>query len=285
MSIDLNHLFRSSVDSLSTVYGDSEARWLTRVIFQRLKEWDRTYIILHGSDIASDFLCTQVNDIVKRLLNHEPVQHIFGVANFYGMDFKVTADTLIPRPETAELVDFIVKDSDNRPDLRILDIGTGTGCIAIALARNIPFAKVTGIDISPAAIAVAIENAQKLHTNVEFRQADALNLPTPESDSLDIIVSNPPYILPSEKTEMSRNVLDFEPHSALFVPQDNPLLFYIAIAVYAQKSLVKNGDLWFEINPLCAKTLKSKIEQLGFDPVELIFDSQKRLRFLHAKQP
>lgn len=283
--MNIDQLGRYAVDNLSVVYGQSEARWLTRIVFHRLKGWDQTYMVLHGKDTASDFLYSQVDTIVKRLLNHEPVQHIFGVADFYGMDFKVTPDTLIPRPETAEMVDMIVGEANNRPDLRILDIGTGTGCIAIALARNLPFSKVTGIDISPAALAVACENAKTLRANVDFRKADALNLPSPRPESFDIVVSNPPYILPSEKKNMSRNVLDYEPHSALFVPDDNPLVFYIAIAVYAKKALSKNGDLWFEINPLCAEQLKAEIGNIGFESIELIYDTHKNLRFLHAKQP
>lgn len=283
--MNIDQLVRHSVDNLSAVYDRSEARWLARIVFNRLKGWDQTYIVLHGNDASSDFLCSQVDTIVKRLLNHEPVQQIFGVANFYGMDFKVTPDTLIPRPETAEMVDMIVKEANKRPDLRILDVGTGTGCIAIALARNLPFSQVTGVDISPAALAVARENAQILHAKVDFHETDALNPPSPQPDSLDIIVSNPPYILPSEKKNMSRNVLDYEPHSALFVPENNPLVFYTAIAAYAKKALVKNGDLWFEINPLCAENLKTEIENLGFESIELISDTHKNLRFLHAKQP
>lgn len=285
MSINLYRLFHNTIDALTPVYGASEARWLARVLFHRLKGWDQTYIVMHADDAVSDFLTGQVQSIINRLLQHEPIQQIFGVANFYGMDFKVTPSTLIPRPETAELVDLIIKESGKKTDLRVLDIGTGTGCIAIALARNLPFSKVSAIDINADALSVARDNAKNLRVNVNFIQADALNLTPPKPDSLDIIVSNPPYILPSEQAGMSRNVLDYEPHSALFVPEENPLQFYIPIAVYARLALSSKGNLWFEINPLCANSLRTKLEDLGFVKVEIITDIHGSNRFIHATQP
>lgn len=283
--MNIKELYSSAVKSLSAVYEPSEAQWLTRVIFERLRGYNRTYIVLHADDIASSMLEKQVNDVVARLLNHEPVQQIFGVARFYGMDFKVTPDTLIPRPETAELVDLIVNRNSNKSDLKVLDLGTGTGCIAIALALNLPFARVDAADISENALAVASANATALHAKVNFFNADILNLPTPAPVSYDIIVSNPPYIVPSEMKTMAPNVLDHEPHSALFVPENNPLLFYKAIATYARKALVSGGSLWFEMNPLFAQMLKRHLEQTGFTDIDIFADSGRKNRFIHAANP
>lgn len=283
--MNIKELYSSAVKALSPVYQTSEAQWLTRVIFERLRGYDRTYIMLHADDSATDLLENQVNDTVNRLLKHEPIQHIFGVALFYGMDFKVTPATLIPRPETAELVDLIVDRNSDKPDLRVLDLGTGTGCIAIALALNLPFAKVDAADISEAALTVATENAKTLHAKVNFLKTDILNMPAPTAGAYDIIVSNPPYIVPSEMAGMAANVLDYEPHSALFVPESNPLVFYKAIAAHARKALIPGGSLWFEINPLFAQELKQHMRQAGYEEIDIFADSGRKNRFIHAVNP
>lgn len=275
--------------SLKDKYGAGEAKALGRVIFENLKGWSPVDIAIKANEPLSGYIEGKIAGVVERLLHDEPVQYIFGVADFYGMKLKVTRDTLIPRPETAELVDLIVEDN-RRKDLKVLDIGTGSGCIAIALSRNLPFAEVTAIDISAAALDVARENASVLHAGVSFVQADILNMDAgcnPVDDAVengvfDIIVSNPPYIAQSEKSDMDRNVTAFEPAGALFVPDNDPLVFYRAILGYAERHLDIGGRVYFEINPLFAGELKTLCMESGFDEVNIIRDSYGKLRFIQA---
>ena len=281
--ITIAALGRRMEAELSPIYGAGEAKAMTRLIFHNLKGWNLTQLTIHSDMEASEYLQESVNRIIGRLLTHEPLQYILGEAYFYGMNLKVSRATLIPRPETAELVDLIVNEFRDRKDMKVLDIGTGSGAIAIALARNLPFADVTVIDISPEAVAVAKENATELRASVDFRQADVFML-KPEPDSFDIIVSNPPYIDESEKKVMDENVLNYEPHSALFVPDDDPLKFYIAIADYAKTALTRGGALYFEINPRHAGEMKDMIAGKGFSDVTLHRDISGKLRFLSCRK-
>jgi len=231
---------------------------------------------------------TRVNATVSRLLGGEPIQYIFGKAHFYGMDFTVTPDTLIPRPETAQLVDMIVDRYGRQPDLRVLDIGTGSGCIAIALARNLTFpGNVTAIDISSKALDVARINAGELKVSVNFLLTDMLDRQSfahQVNGPFDIIVSNPPYIARLEAKEMERHVLDHEPHSALFVPDDDPLLFYRAIAAIAGDMLTADGSLYLEINPIYAKQLVKMLNGHGFSGIDVEKDMQQADRFIIARR-
>ena len=244
-------------------YSDGEARALVREILFRLKGWTPVDIAVKADEPVSGFIQSKISEAVDRLLRDEPVQYIFRRATFYGLDFTVTPDVLIPRPETAELVDIIVGDHSGQSDLRVADLCTGSGCIACALARNLPFAEVTAIDISEPAIAVARENASQLKVDVDVRRDDVLALTPPEAPLYDIIVSNPPYITQSEKTSVDANVLLYEPHSALFVPDTDPLLFYEAIGLYAVKALAPRHSLYLEINPLHAEALRDMLARQG----------------------
>lgn len=271
--------------TLTPMYGAGEARAMTRIIFEHLKGWTPVDMAVRASEPVSGFIQNKIKDVISRLLKNEPIQYIFGVADFYGMKFKVTADTLVPRPETAELVDMIVGENQAK-DLRVLDLGTGTGCIAIALARNLPFASVTAADISDKALAVARENARALNTGVTFIHADILSLPS-DPDALpgapfDIIVSNPPYVADSEKKDMEPNVLVYEPAGALFVPDSDPLKFYRAILRYADKALAPDGKIYFEINPLFASDMETLCRKEGFPDIALTRDSFGKVRFLRA---
>lgn len=276
-------LGREIVAELTPAYSEGEAKAMMRLIFHHLKGWGMTDLAIHADNPALDYLQSSVAKIIKRLKTKEPLQYILGEAYFYGMNLKVTPATLIPRPETAELVDLIVKDYGDRKDLRVLDVGTGSGAIAIALARNLPFSDVSAIDISADAIAVAKENASNLRASVDFRQADIFKF-NPEPDSLDIIVSNPPYIDESEKTAMDANVLDYEPHSALFVPDDNPLLFYKAIADIAVDALVKSGGLYFEINPRHADDMITMLNSKGLVDIRSHRDISGKIRFIDCRK-
>lgn len=273
----VNDLRRELVNRLAPVYGRYEANAMTRLIFHHLKGWDPTALIINAELPVSERMLQAVGGILARLEHHEPLQYILGEARFYGMDLKVTPAVLIPRPETAELVDMIVDRYGQRSDLRVLDVGTGSGAIAIALSRNLPYSHVSAMDISEDALAVACENAERLGAKIDFIHADIFDWkPTP--DSFDIVVSNPPYIPEEEKAGMEENVLDHEPAQALFVPNDEPLLYYRRITQVALTALVTGGHLYFEINPRFADQLLKSMEDNGFRDVTITRDSQNRKR-------
>ena len=268
---------------LSPRFGDGEARWLVRTVIEHVKGYSPVDVALKSADPVSDFIVEKIDGIVGRILAGEPVQYIFGDTYWHGMTLKVSPAVLIPRPETAELVDIIVTENSARRDLRVLDLGTGSGCIAIALARWLDFPHVTAVDFSLPALKVAMENAVDLKVMIDFRHEDMLQMVPPAQPALDIIVSNPPYITGREKAEMDDNVIDHEPASALFVPDDDPLRFYHAIVAYASDALVDGGRLYFELNPDYAAQLRNEMEKSGvWDKVSVIIDMQGRARFLSA---
>lgn len=267
-------------EGLRPLYGKGETEAIIRIIFHHLKGWSVTDMAIHYADELTPFLKAEIEGILLRLLNHEPIQYITGEARFHGMDFKVTPDVLIPRPETDELVDIITGYWGDREDLDVLDIGTGSGCIAISLAKVLRFPDVTAIDNSSAALKVAEENARTLKTRVRFIEADVFTW-CPASD-FDIIVSNPPYVDESEKSGMERNVLDHEPGSALFVPDSNPLVYYKRIAEIAEKHLKPGGALYFEINPRHCDEMENLLHARGFNDVTVSLDSSGKRRFVTA---
>lgn len=266
---------------LIPIYGDRESEAIVRIIFHYLKRWNLTDILTHNDDEVSQFIQEESEKILARLKNHEPIQYITGEARFHGMDLKVNQNVLIPRQETDELVDIIIDENQYVEDLRVADLGTGSGCIAISLARNLKFPKVLAIDNSALALDVAKENASNLKAKVNFQEADMFSW-MPNSE-VDLIVSNPPYIEREEKSSMEKNVLDFEPHSALFVSESDPLAFYRRIAEIAGKKLSKEGRVYIEINPLHADKLKEFFPVYGLFP-EIRLDSFGKERFLIAKR-
>ena len=262
---------------LSNIYDTGEAKAIVRWVLD----------VCFGLSTA-DIYCGKVtqlspNDqaelekIMQRLEKAEPVQYVLGATDFCGRQFHVALGVLIPRPETAELCHLIVKDGGSD----ILDIGTGSGCIAITLALDIADSKVTAWDISDDALAIAKGNADKLDANVVFEHRDALAL-EPDSERWDVIVSNPPYICRKEADEMEENVLRYEPDTALFVPDDDPLLFYRHIMLYAQSALRQGGRLYFEINPIYADSIVDKLNDLGFTDVSKIDDQYGKTRIIKA---
>ena len=281
----LEELRRATVTRLGEVYPRGEALWLWREMLMRIKGWGQVELAIKAGDEVSEYLQRKVEEVTERLLRQEPVQYIFGMAEFYGLQLKVTPDVLIPRPETAEMVDMIVKWADGRTDLRVLDVCTGSGCIAVALARNLKFAQIAAIDLSSKALAVAAENVKALKVKVNLKLGDALQLKDETSPKYDIIVSNPPYIAESERASMDSNVVDHEPQMALFVPDSDPLKFYHAIARYAMTALVSGGVLYFEINPLYAIRLREELQQQGWDDVVVEADMQGLNRFIHCVHP
>ena len=224
-----------------------------------------------------------MNDILSRLKNGEPYQYVLGEAEFYGRRFKVTGDVLIPRPETEELVEWVVSDAGDKRS-RYLDIGTGSGCIAVTLAKEIANARVDAWDISEKALEVAAENAHHNKAQVNFSQVDILR-PLTVSGRYDVIVSNPPYVTEAEQKDMSRNVLDFEPHVALFVPDNRPLLFYERIADLAKELLHDGGRLYFEINRDMAEAVATLLYNEGLQAVEVRNDLSGNPRMIRALKP
>jgi len=235
----------------------------------------------------------RIEEIIEELKEYRPIQYIFGKTEFYGLAFKVDENVLIPRPETEELVEWIIKETPPPSPLqrrgrsrKVLDVGTGSGCIAIALAKHLPGAEVFALDISDNALDVARQNAIANQTDVRFFQYDILNdnsFPF-SSLSFDCIVSNPPYITMREKSAMAKNVLDYEPHQALFVPNENPLLFYERIADFARKHLSETGSLYFETNSLYGKAAAEALKNKNFRLVKLLKDISGNDRILIAKK-
>ncbi|MBO4804271.1 MAG: peptide chain release factor N(5)-glutamine methyltransferase [Muribaculaceae bacterium] len=263
-------------NGLAGVAEPNEVQAMIRVICEDVFNYDPVDVALRQESELPDFAPQRVAEIIARLQRHEPLQYIVGSARFHGHRFKVTPAVLIPRPETEQLVDMIV-DENPGSDLRVLDMGTGSGCIAISLARALKFAQVDALDVSRDALEVARENAAALKVKVRFFESDML---TPQPPArYDIIVSNPPYICWGEREAMDRNVLDYEPGQALFVPDNDPLLFYKAIVPYAAQSLERAGHLYLEINQRFGNEIKRLLEECGFGEVRIIEDSYGKVRF------
>ncbi|EIJ40130.1 protein-(glutamine-N5) methyltransferase, release factor-specific [Galbibacter orientalis DSM 19592] len=239
------------------------------------------YLQLKPFQIQQDLdLVIEANSLLKfqsalnALKVEKPIQYILGSAHFYGMEFMVNEHTLIPRPETEELVSWILKDVSKSDNLNILDIGTGTGCIPIAIAKNLPNARVYALDVSVEALKIAKRNAESNNVKVTFSEVDILkcsdlSIIFPEVSRFDVIVSNPPYVRNLEKKEMNTNVLAYEPETALFVADDNALLFYEIIAVLASSNLKEGGKLYFEINQYLGKEMLELMEKYKFSNNQL----------------
>lgn len=275
----LTELNKLIVDSLLPQLGKREAEATARLLLEDILEVTPTTLVTRGERIVEPETEAKFRKIIQRIQSGEPPQYITGRARFMGMDLKVTKDTLIPRPETAELVDIVtdyVSQSSNSRGLRILDVGTGSGCISIALARALPFPEITAIDVSPETLKVAEENARTLRARIDFVQADVLQSSTLPEQEYDIIVSNPPYIAEKEMATMESRVKDFEPHSALFVPDSDPLRFYRAIA-----DIAKNAVMFFEINPIYAEQLRELLSERGYE-CQIRLDSYGKKRFALA---
>ena len=276
-------ILKEAIELLKEVLADvvepRELQAMIRIICEDVFNYDQVDVALRQESELPSFASERIADIISRLRHHEPLQYVVGSARFHGHRFKVTPAVLIPRPETEQLVDLII-DENTETDLRVLDIGTGSGCIAISLARALKFAQVDALDVSRDALAVARENAVALKVKVRFFESDIL-LPQPPS-RYDIIVSNPPYVCWSEREAMERNVKDYEPGQALFVPDNDPLLFYKAIVPYAAQSLERGGHLYLEINQRFGNEIKQLLQIDGFDEIRIIEDSYGKVRFAAA---
>lgn len=272
--------------SLTPLYDAGEAQAIVRTVLDVEYGMTLTDIICGKVNELSSDEERNLEEIITRLQNGEPVQYVLGEADFAGRTFHVEPGVLIPRPETAELCQWIEEEvSSLKADERkqILDICTGSGCIAITLGLNIPNSEVTGWDISEDALRIAQGNVEMLKAgNVRIEYQDALMLPK-TAEAADIIVSNPPYICEKEKADMEKNVLEHEPSIALFVPDEDPLKFYRAIAEYASSALKSEGALYFEINPIYEKETREMLEGLGFKDIETKEDAFGKKRMMKAK--
>ena len=267
-------------DELSGYYTQSEVSALTRIIAtEMLGVAQMTYFLKDDVTLKAEQEAMLFNAI-ERLKKQEPIQYIQGYSDFCGLRFKVTPATLIPRPETSELVEWIASEYSSKI-VNILDIGTGSGCIAISLAHKLPKSNVTAWDISTTALAVAAENSRNNSTEVTFERVDILSY-EPKSAQFDIIVSNPPYIKENEKSAMHNNVLDWEPHTALFVPDSDPLLFYRTIAEKGLQMLAPNGTLYFEINRAHGTETMKMLADYGYTDIELRKDFADNDRMIKA---
>lgn len=267
-------------EELSSIYPDSEISSFTKIIVEHISKRQFSPFLLDTLQLSEEQK-EEIKCIVERLQIEEPIQHILGETEFYSLPFYVNKHVLIPRPETEELVELILNDCDKNASLNILDIGTGSGAIAIALAANLPKARVEAWDISSEALKMAKKNAERNNIDIFFKEVDVLaDISTDKK--YDIIVSNPPYVLESEKAEMDRNVLDYDPHLALFVPDNEALKFYIRIADLARDLLVSSGKLYFEINRAKGENTKVMLDQLGYQDIKVIKDLSQNDRMVKA---
>lgn len=268
---------------LTGIYGSQEIESLIGLIFWKLKGYSRTQLLLARDGQLTKNELNELEQITAHLKNHEPVQYILGVTEFYDLPFRCVPEVLIPRPETEELVHWIVQENkDLKPS--ILDIGTGTGCIAISLQKNIPQSSVLACDISPVCIETARENSKLNGAEVSVFEYDILH-ETPETEfpELDIIVSNPPYVRETEKSLMEKNVLDYEPGLALFVPDSKPLMFYERIAGFAKSHLKNQGRLYFEINEAFGRECCTMLQEKGFSEIVLKKDIHGKDRMIGCR--
>ena len=270
-------------DALRGHYPDSEALSIAKMLLVEVFGFS-TLELYGGKDKEISGKRRDVLDeMIARLQKNEPIQYIIGTEEFDGLTFEVDENVLIPRPETRELVQWVVEEYKTRNSCRILDIGTGSGCIAISLAKQLPQAEVEAWDISEGALKVAGKNARRNGAEVCFRRQDVLSAVS-GSVHYEVIVSNPPYIAEKEKKDMDANVLDWEPSIALFVPDDDPLLFYRKIAVLAKEMLTEDGTLYFEINQAYGQETMGMLGMLGYGHIELKKDSWGNDRMVKAKR-
>lgn len=265
--MNIGELYKNLVTSLQTIYDTTEAKAIAQNIFLHYLNLTNTDRIINQQLALSNNQLLVLKEVEAELLKGKPLQYLLGEAVFCGLRFKVNEHVLIPRPETEELVEWIKTDWQltKEKSINLIDIGTGSGCIAISLQKQLPKFIVTAIDISETALQVAKENAQINGVAIDLKQIDFLNTTTKDLlPSFDIIVSNPPYIALSEKSSMHKNVLDFEPHTALFVEDENPFIFYEAIEKFAQSHLRQEGAIYMEINEAFGNATAEMFDKKGW---------------------
>ena len=272
-------------NQLQGLFSEREVKTMFEALIKQRLNWSSSDFLLHHEARLSESDLLFIRSAVKRLLLHEPFQYVIGNTEFYGLSITCAPGALIPRPETEELVDWILEELKGK-ESKILDIGTGSGCIALALKKNTINSNVWGLDVSETALKIARENALALGLEVGFFSQDILSDHPIDFDNqfFDVIVSNPPYIPLNEQVKMDQNVLQFEPHKALFVPDQDPLLFYRVIATKSLSFLKNQGVLFFEIHEDFAAEVKELLVELGFINIELRKDLQGKSRMIRAQR-
>ena len=280
--MSVNELINLYHVRLKDLFAQREIQTMCNMVLENKMFWNKAQILVNRDFVLPLDKREALLNILKRLEQQEPIQYIFKEADFYGMKLKVTQDVLIPRPETEELVEWILEDMDENKPYQILDIGTGSGCIALAIKKEKPdTCLMTAIDIGSGALNIARFNAEKYDLDITFIQADILNeAEWPKLAHYDIIVSNPPYVLEVERNMMTKNVLDYEPGLALFVPDDNPLLFYETIARFSKSHLKYKGLIYFEINEFYLYEYIKMFKNMGFSKIEAKEDINGKKRML-----
>jgi release factor glutamine methyltransferase len=269
------------VEALSTVYDTREARNMVQILFEDILDMDTSKLALEKFRILTQPQQQHLDNLLERLLKHEPLQYVTGIADFYGLKFKVNEHVLIPRPETEELAEWIINDNKHKGTISIIDIGTGSGCIPVTLKTQMPQVVVSAVDISEDALEVAKQNAKYNNAEIEFLTCDVLNEPLP-GNGYNIIVSNPPYIHTNEQELMRNNVLNYEPHIALFTPGEDVLIFYRRIAELAKTSLKANGMAYVEINEAKGEEVKQLFLAAGFTEVIVKKDMSGKDRMVRS---
>lgn len=268
---------------LADLLPETEIQAITRIILESVCGWSFSEQLTRANETMDKEKVGQITAIVHRLKKSEPIQYVLGETEFFGLKLKVNPAVLIPRPETEELVEWVC-NSILPENPQILDVGTGSGCIALALKKNLKDAEISAVDFSEKALDVARQNAGLNNLKVEFLKVDILNWEKYEWDFFDVIVSNPPYVRVSEKKLMQKNVLDFEPGMALFVSDEDPLVFYREIARFAQNFLAEKGFLFFEINESLSDPLIKMLQQNNFTDIQLQKDLQGKNRMIRCRK-
>jgi len=279
----LKTLRNNFIKTLIDYYAETEIVSFFNLLSADILKMQRIDIAQNLYAVISGKKQEKFQNAVNKLKNYIPIQYITGNTEFYNLTLKVNAATLIPRPETEELVAWIINDQNNKQNISILDVGTGSGCIAIALAKNLPEAKVFALDVSEKALRIARQNAVDNGVTIEFIEADIFDVDLGNLQ-FDVIVSNPPYVRELEKETMSPNVLNHEPHLALFVKDDDPLLFYRSIVEVANNTLKSKGFLYFEINEFLGNLTRQLVQKLNYCNIELKKDLFMKDRMIKANK-
>jgi release factor glutamine methyltransferase len=262
----LNEFYRHYLSKLRLIYVENEAANITKMVFESLANISRADVIRNPEMEIESGTFSSLNQALDQLLNHQPIQYVLGEAWFYHLNFKVSDAVLIPRPETEELVELVIQHINSSHQKTVVDIGTGSGCIPISIKKNIPELSITAVDVSKAALNIATSNANFHQTIIEFKQVDFLNeLEREKLGMFDVIISNPPYIPNVEIQSMDKHVTEYEPHLALFVPDNNPLIFYKAILRFAKNHLSEKGNIFLETHENFANDVCALFKDAGFD--------------------
>lgn len=282
MNIAAGKLLQAIVTEIC-VYNDRERQSIGMLYLEERYKLSRTDIL---SDRIVDYDPEELRGVLYRINQYEPIQYILGITYFYGLPFYVNPSVLIPRPETEELVHWILRERQgDRSALKILDVGTGSGCIAVSLASNLPQAEITAFDVSEGALKTASENAALNNCTIDFRLYDiSESKNTSSEETFDIVVSNPPYVEISEQEQMQRNVLDYEPELALYAPQHDPLFFYRKILEFSVKHLARHGLVYFEINERFGNEIQDLLLEFSFDNIFIMKDLSGRDRFVTGRK-